>query len=80
MIPPYAAVILFLFLGTLPATGFGQGTLRGTVLDTVTNEPLFGANVSVPGTALGGVTDREGVYRLVGLPEGRVKLRFSCIG
>jgi TonB-dependent receptor len=76
----YPALILLLFLAVLPAVGLGQGTLRGTVLDSVTNEPLLGANVFVPGTALGSVTDREGVYRLAGLPEGRVKLKFSYIG
>ncbi len=80
MKPISAALLLFLSFGFFPAAGFGQGTLRGTVLDSVTNEPLLGANVFVPGTALGGVTDREGVYRLVGLPEGRVKLKFSYIG
>jgi len=76
----HTASILLFFLGVLPAAGLAQGTVRGTVLDSVTNEPLIGANVFVPGTALGGVTDREGAYRLAGLPEGRVNLKFSYIG
>jgi len=57
-----------------------QVTLRGSVADSVTHEPLVGANVYVPGTALGGVTDREGKFAVYRVPAGTRTLRASYIG
>ena len=64
----------------VPLEAFGQATLRGTVRDSVTSEVLVGANVYIPGTSLGGVTDREGQYRIAGVPVGSIKLKISYIG
>ncbi|MGB2866835.1 MAG: TonB-dependent receptor [Bacteroidota bacterium] len=62
------------------STLLGQATVQGSVLDSVTNDPLIGANAFLVGTALGSVTDREGKYQIVRVPEGTHTLRISYIG
>lgn len=44
--------------------GWGQRTITGTVLDEDTDEPLIGANILVPGTTVGTVTDLDGHFML----------------
>ncbi|HBU44972.1 MAG TPA: SusC/RagA family TonB-linked outer membrane protein, partial [Porphyromonadaceae bacterium] len=51
--------------------------LTGTVTD-VNGEPIIGANIVVPGTTIGTVTNVDGTYSMT-LPRGSV-LRFSYIG
>ena len=55
-------------------------TIKGTVLDRKTKEPLVGANVFVVGTSLGTASSKEGTYRLSNIPEGDYTLRASYIG
>ena len=52
-------------------------TLSGSVIDE-TGEPITGANIIVPGTSIGTVTDFNGNYSLI-IPQGS-ELRFSYIG
>jgi hypothetical protein len=72
-------VFLLLFMGISPSM-LAQTTIRGVVVDSVTREPLIGANVYVPGTSLGSATNREGEFRIIGVPAGSVRLRFSYVG
>ncbi|HQI49589.1 MAG TPA: carboxypeptidase-like regulatory domain-containing protein, partial [bacterium] len=65
------ALSLFVSLSAL----YAQGTLTGVVLDSAKADPLIGANVYLVGTALGSVTDIEGKYRIVNVPEGSYTLR-----
>lgn len=51
--------------------------LTGKVTDE-NGEPVIGANISVPGTAVGTVTGIDGTYT-IGVPKGST-LRFSYIG
>lgn len=51
--------------------------LSGTVTDAA-GEPIIGANISVPGTSVGTVSDMDGNYSLT-VPRGS-RLRFSYIG
>ena len=54
-------------------------TVRGTVSDILTGEPLIGAGVLITGTTEGAVTDLDGAYEL-NLPEGEHILSISYIG
>ncbi|HTY60223.1 MAG TPA: carboxypeptidase-like regulatory domain-containing protein, partial [Bacteroidota bacterium] len=63
-----------------PLVASSQVTLRGTVTDSLTRETLVGANVYLPGTAFGGVTDREGKFTIMHVPEGVHTIRASYIG
>ena len=54
-----------------------QIQIRGKVTD-VNGEPIIGANIFVPGTTIGTVTDVEGSY-VLSVPRGSV-VRFSYLG
>ena len=73
-----------LFVMLLLLTSFSallaQATITGSVADSAKGDPLIGANVYLVGTALGSVTNVEGAYRIVGIPEGSYTLRISYIG
>ncbi len=75
---PALALLSALLLS--PSRLSAQGVIRGTVSDSATQEVLVGANVSLPGTALGGVTDREGRFRVYPVPAGTHRVRISYIG
>jgi TonB-linked SusC/RagA family outer membrane protein len=62
-------------------TAFAQeGAITGTVVNSQTLEPVNGAQVFIPGTEFGTLTDREGRYRLVGVPAGAVTVEVRLIG
>lgn len=71
------ALFLSLFYGT--AT-FGQhGVVEGILVDMETNEPIFGATVSLEQTTIGGVTDFDGKFKLSNIPEGTYQITSSYI-
>ncbi|MCZ6915857.1 MAG: carboxypeptidase regulatory-like domain-containing protein [Gemmatimonadetes bacterium] len=55
-------------------------TLRGTVTDVNTGDPVAGATVELRGTVYGTRTDTAGTFVLEQLPAGRVKLVVRQIG
>ncbi len=58
----------------------GLATLRGTVTDSTTHEPLPGVTVLVKGTDIGTSTDRDGNFSLP-VPAGKAALlSFSFVG
>lgn len=83
-------VVLFLSMATFaPAFGLQpiraavdavqqQNSIQGTVVDEK-GEPVIGANVVVEGTALGTITDIDGVFRLNNVRPG-TKLKITFIG
>ncbi|MFA7229154.1 MAG: carboxypeptidase-like regulatory domain-containing protein, partial [Melioribacteraceae bacterium] len=77
---PYLFKSLILLTILLSANLFAQGTLQGTVVDSLTQEKLIGASVSVAGTAMGSATNIEGEYRITKIPEGNYILRVSYVG
>lgn len=57
-----------------------QGTITGQVTTAGSLQPLAGAQVSIPGAGIGAITDSAGRYRLTGVPDGQVTVRFQLIG
>ncbi|GJM34394.1 MAG: SusC/RagA family TonB-linked outer membrane protein [Saprospiraceae bacterium] len=57
----------------------GQRTVKGTVIDESTKEPLIGANILVVGTSTGTITDFDGAYSL-NIPENAKQLEISYTG
>ncbi len=62
------------------ASIFGQGTLRGTISDSLTNDPLVGANIYFLGTAIGSASDINGAYSISKIPFGHYRVKVSYIG
>lgn len=71
------AIALLFFQGTT-LQARENGTLYGTVTDSVTSETLIGVNIREPG-GQGAATDLAGNYRL-SLPAGNYVVTFSYVG
>ena len=63
---------------TFTATLYAQNTVRGSVVDSETGEPLPGVNVIIQGTTTGVSTDFDGNYQ-ISVSQGAV-LEFSHLG
>ena len=59
---------------------FSQGTLKGVVTDSLTNNELIGANVYLVGTSQGSATNIEGKYTISSIAEGKYIVKVSYIG
>lgn len=57
-----------------------QGAIAGTVVDGASLRPVESAQVFVPRTSLGVLTDEEGRYRIENVPVGPVDLHVRVIG
>jgi len=57
-----------------------QGSVRGTVTDQNSRDPLPGVIVLVVGTTLGTSTDQEGRFILQAVPAGLYALEFRLVG
>ncbi len=85
------AVLLMFSLTNSPAAAISGGekpsnavelqgiSVRGTVTDASTGEPMPGVNVVVKGSALGSITDVQGRYSFASV-DGNAILAFSFIG
>lgn len=63
--------------GTTPDAA---GIIRGRVTDLGSGAPIPGAQVSIPATRQGSVTDDNGVFAIARTPVGAVALRVQRIG
>ncbi|HEU4631206.1 MAG TPA: TonB-dependent receptor [Gemmatimonadaceae bacterium] len=77
------AALLAALLATamLPRAALAQalGTIRGTVVDSTSRQPVPGAQITVVGTTRGAVTSDAGAYTLR-VPAGTVTLRVMRLG
>ena len=70
---------LLLLLAAAPAA-FAQGSLRGTVTDADTGEPLPGVNIIISGTSRGAATNFDGEYAITGIRTGEYNVQATYIG
>ncbi|TAH25422.1 MAG: TonB-dependent receptor [Cytophagales bacterium] len=69
-----------IFLTTITALSvFSQGKIAGKVIDKGNGETIIGANLTVEGANVGGVTDLDGNYFIV-CPEGKYKIKVEYLG
>lgn len=73
-----AAVIAVIPLQHITAQGVG--VVRGVVRDSVSQQPVPGAQIQLVGTNRTVSTDASGVFTLAGIPEGPITLRVQRIG
>jgi len=70
-----------LFALMLPILLLGaNGYIEGKVVDDKTGEPLSAANVILEGTTIGSVSDIEGYYTIIDVPEGDYMVSIQFIG
>lgn len=58
----------------------GSGTVKGTVTDAATNDPLLGANVILKGSGFGDAADLDGAFRISSIPVGKYTIKASYLG
>lgn len=66
--------------GVAPLAAQNTGSIRGTVTAAAGNRPLAGAQVSIPGTGLGSLTNNSGQFLIVNVPAGPHTVRVQMIG
>ena len=72
-------LLLIIFLVVLPRIGYSQnGTIRGTIIEESSGEPVYGVTVLVVGTSNGTTTDFDGKFDL-SLSEGEYDLRITYV-
>ena len=74
------AVGLIAAATTTPLIAQEAGTLRGRVIEASTLRPLSAAQVSVPGTGLGTLTNASGEFLIPNVPAGSRTVRAEMIG
>ncbi len=70
--------ICLLWAGTAAAQS--TQTLRGQVVDQITQQPVIGATIRITDTALGATTNADGHYKLPNVPLGRQTVLITAIG
>ena len=71
---------LMLALAALPAWAQATGTISGRVTDGSSARPLSEAQVSIPGTGIGALSNASGRFLLLNVPAGQVTVRAQLIG
>ncbi len=62
------------------AIGGSTGKIAGVVKDKKTGDPIFGANVRVEGTTLGGSADFQGKYFIINVLPNEYTLEVTMLG
>ena len=70
----------FFAFSLLSFNALAQASLRGSVVDNMTNEPIPGAVVRVDGRQATGTTDMDGKFRIDNLAPGLVNVRIESFG
>lgn len=72
------STLAFIFL-LAPAAFAQEATLRGTVTDAETGEPLTGATIVFPGTPYYDVAGLDGSFQIRGVPYGEYRVEVSFV-
>ena len=75
-----AVLLCAVLLWAGPARAQHPATLRGAITDSLSGQPLAGANVGLVGQPGGTATDALGQFRLANLPAGTYNLRVGALG
>lgn len=74
--------LMIILLGLSPSLVWGQGsgkTVKGTLIDATTKEPLVGGNVLIKGTTKGASADANGQYS-INVSDDKAVLVFRFLG
>ncbi|MDB5236803.1 MAG: hypothetical protein JWR44_3796 [Hymenobacter sp.] len=71
---------MFLLVAQHPVCAQGTATLRGTVADSLSGQPVGGVSVGLQGQPGGTATDALGNFKLSGIAPGSYALRVGALG
>ena len=74
------SILALLMVTALPLAAQGTGSVRGQVVDSVTQQGLAGANVAIQGTTRAAQTGPDGSYLIIDVPAGAAIVRVTRIG
>ena len=73
-------ILFFSFLNLSLIYAQRSAVIYGTITDKSSSTTLPAATIVIDGTAIGTITDKEGKYRLMGVPTGEQIIAVSFIG
>ncbi|RMG85855.1 MAG: TonB-dependent receptor, partial [Bacteroidetes bacterium] len=73
-------LLAILVFASMTVIGFGQGSIKGIVLDQETGDGLIGATVVLKGTSLGTTTDFDGSFEIAPVSDGTYTVVISFTG
>jgi hypothetical protein len=76
----YTLLLIAYCLLILSASAQIQQTIRGKILDNISQKPLSGASVTIQNTTMGTVANEDGSFRIEKVPVGRYSLKISFVG
>lgn len=75
-----AGSILLLGSSAAQAAAQDTGRIQGRVVESGSQRPLNGVQISIPGTNRGALTNAQGVYVIVGVPAGNHNVVAQMVG
>jgi len=75
-----AVLIVFTVFAALSLMAGPNGTIKGTVTDQATGDPVMGASVTIVNTTLGTTTAPDGKFTLTNIPAGRHTIKVTALG
>src|SRR5690625_5580406 len=75
-----AALLLLLGIATAPASAHETGRIQGRVVDSETQRPLNGVQVSIPEISRGAFTNAQGAFVIFGVPAGTHTVLAQMVG
>ena len=78
-LPPWAACLFLWIAGTLGLAA-QTASLSGTVIDEETRETLISATVTIKGTKLGSLTNKNGFFSITKIPTGKNTVVVTYVG
>ena len=76
----FSIILVMSSFGVQSLFAAGSGTIKGKILDSLTGDPLIGANVVVVGTSLGAASNLDGEVTIHDVPSGEKTLKISYVG
>ncbi|MEJ2539264.1 MAG: TonB-dependent receptor plug domain-containing protein, partial [Gemmatimonadota bacterium] len=76
-----AALAVLMAMAVTAAPSAAQtGAVTGAVVDATSGSPINGAQVSIEGTTLGGLSNAQGRYLILNVPTGERTVRVTYLG
>lgn len=76
----YILILAVIFMTSVGNTFAHGGSIEGTITNSKNNKAISFVSVQIEGLRIGGITDTNGMYMIIHIPEGKHTLIVSAIG